>query len=513
MTLTAHTGRDAPTGLPTHAGPATAGAEAGAEAGAGAGVGQWATVSRDRTAPTVRPLTEHWETVRALVRALHERTAAPSPAPPGDAAVFTPDGELPTLDGPLRDLLSAATARVTRLPDHRGTRLHLLDLRGDPRAHPAQPAGALLVVARAVQHVRRTGRRITLLAPSSGNTATALREAVLRAQRCGLAHPDQIRVVALVPACSRHKVADSPLARHPQLRRRNPLVVYHGSEPGAVHELAAAYCRERAHSLRTATGTDLWHVRDPVDHRVADALRAFVEHDALGAADVRGRLHAQAVATGSGLLGHRLGSTLAKPQDAPGSAAPRYLLVQHLRTPDLVLHLLTGSFSHEGVPPYVHDRARGVHRQPADGLDPHFPHTAHHPQEVLDPTFFTRAPDTAREVSMLVRTHGGDGIVVSRYECLARYPSVRAMLRPAGVELPADPARLGEWSLVMAMTGVLNAIDRGLVTEPEVVVHGTGSYGRDERAPVPPASARYADSVDELHAVLTRALAPLGRRS
>ncbi|MBQ1161040.1 hypothetical protein KBZ21_23570 [Streptomyces sp. A73] len=505
MTLTAHTVRDALTGLPAHAGAAAT--------GAGAGAGQRATVSRDRTAPTVRPLTERWETVRALVRALHERTAAPAPAPPRDAAVFTPDGELPTLDGPLRDLLSAATARVTRLPDHRGTRLHLLDLRGDPRAHPAQPAGALLVVARAVQHVRRTGRRITLLAPSSGNTATALREAVLRAQRCGLAHPDQIRVVALVPACSRHKVADSPLARHPQLRRRNPLVVYHGSEPAAVHELAAAYCRERAHSLRTATGTDLWHVSDPVDHRAADALRAFVEHDALGAADVRGRLHAQAVATGSGLLGHRLGSTLVEPQDAPGAAAPRYLLVQHLRTPDLVLHLLTGSFSREGVPPYVHDRARGVHRQPIDGLDPHFPHTAHHPQEVLDPTFFTRAPGTAREVSTLVRTHGGDGIVVSRYECLARYPSVRAMLRPAGVELPADPARLGEWSLVMAMTGVLNAIDRGLVTEPEVVVHGTGSYGMDERAPVPPASARYADSVDELHAVLTRALAPLGRRS
>ncbi|UNZ19903.1 DUF6002 family protein [Streptomyces sp. 891-h] len=489
--------------------------------------------SPNSAAPTgSRPLTDHWDTVRTLVRALHERAATPAPPPPRDAAVFTPDGELPPLDGPLRAYLSAAAARVVRLPDHRGTRLHLLDLCAAPEARSAQSAGALLVVARAVHHARCTGERIALLAPSSGNAATALRDAVLRAQRCGLAHPDQVRVVALVPAGSRHKVADSALARHPELRRRNPLVFYHGSEPGSVHELAAAYCRERAHALRTGTGAALWYVRDPVDHRAADALRAFVEREALGAAGAGGRAHAQAVATGSGLLGHRLGSTLLEPDGTDGAGrtgerdgrggaagrngtpAARYLLVQQLHTPDLVLHLLTGSFSREGVPPYAYDRARRLHHQPAGGTpDPHFPRTAHHPQEILDPTFFTRAPATAPELSALVRTHGGDGIVVSRYECLARYPSLRAMLRPAGVELPADPARLGEWSLVMALTGVLNALDRGLLTEPDVVVHGTGSYGVDDRPPVPDPLARYADSVDELHAVLTRALSPRGRRS
>ncbi|MGP3987954.1 DUF6002 family protein [Streptomyces sp. 3N207] len=493
MTLTAHTGLAAHPDLAAHTG---------------------LTAAPQQQAPPGQPLTRHWDTVRALVRALHEGTAAAEPAAPQDPAAFTPDGELPPLDGPLRSFLAPAAARVVRLPDYRGTRLHLLDMCHGPGSRSVQSGGALVMVARAVQHVRRTGQDVTLLAPSSGNRATALRDAVLRAQQCGLAGPDQVRVVSLVPACSRHKVADSALARHPQLRRRNPLVVYHGSEPGAVHELAAAYCRERARTLRTGTGTALWYVHDPVDQRAVDALRAFVERDALGAAPAAGRVHAQAVATGSGLLGHRLGSTLVDPEGAAGPASARYLLVQQLHNPDLVLHLLTGSFSREGVPPYKYDRARRVHRQPPESLDPRFPPTTHSPEEILEPTFFTRAPGTAPETSALVRTQGGGGIVVSRYECLARYPSVRAMLRPAGVELPADPARLAEWSLVMALTGVMNAVQRGLLAEPEVVVHSTGSYSADDddRAPVPDTRARYADSVDELHAVVSRALGPHGWR-
>ncbi|MBO8192082.1 hypothetical protein ITI46_10450 [Streptomyces oryzae] len=487
MTLTTHTRRATDTGL---------------------------AVPLGQPAPSGQSLADHWETVRALVRALHEQATAAAPGDPQDPASFTPDGDLPPLDGQLRSYLAPAAARVVPLPDYRGTRLHLLDLCHGPGAREVQPGGALVMVARAVQHARATGRPVTLLAPSSGNLATALRDAVLRAQLCGLAGPDQVRVVSLVPACSRHKVADSALARHPQLRRRNPLVVYHGSEPGAVHELAADYCRERASALRTGTGSALWYVRDPVDQRAVDALRAFVERKALGAAPAAGRVHAQAVATGSGLLGHRLGSTLVDPDGAAAAGPARYLLVQQLRTPDLVLHLLTGSFSRAGVPPYRYDRARRVHLQPPASTDPHFPRTTHAPEEILEPTFFTRAPATAPATSALVRTHGGDGIVVSRYECLARYPSVRAMLRPAGIELPSDPARLAEWSLVMTLTGVMNAVERGLLTEPEVVVHGTGSYGADDegRAPVPDALARYADSVDELHAAVTRALDPHGRR-
>ncbi|MBE9499211.1 hypothetical protein IHE61_14900 [Streptomyces sp. GKU 257-1] len=114
-------------------------------------------------------------------------------------------------------------------------------------------------------------------------------------------------------------------------------------------------------------------------------------------------------------------------------------------------------------------------------------------------------------MSALLRAHGGTGIVVSRYECLARYPSLRALLAPAGVALPADPARLADWSLVMALTGALNAAERGLPAGPEVVVHRTAAHGAADRAPVPGALARYADSADELHAVLTGALDDRGR--
>ncbi|WP_432069770.1 DUF6002 family protein [Streptomyces sp. AA1529] len=461
-----------------------------------------------------RPLTDHWDTVRALVRDAHPRQAGPAPGdgdPAGaDPAGFAPDGELPALDGPLRGYLAAAGTRVTRLPDHRGVRWQLFDHCAAAGSRTAQPDTALLLVARAVQHTRRTGRRIALLAPSSGNLASTLRDALLRAHRYGLAHPDQVRVIALVPAAARHKVADSPLARHPELRRRNPLVVHHGAEPGAVHELAAAYCRAHARALRTGTGTALWYVRDPVEHRAAAALRAFVERDALGAAPAAGRVHAQTADTGSAALGHRAGSALAA-DGAADAAGPRPLLVQQPRTCGLVLHLLTGSCSREGAPRYRYDAARRLHHQAAGSPDPHFPRTAHHPEEVVEPAFFTRAPGTAPEVSALLRAHGGTGIVVSRYECLARYPSLRALLAPAGVALPADPARLADWSLVMALTGALNAAERGLPAGPEVVVHRTAAHGAADRAPVPGALARYADSADELHAVLTGALDDRGR--
>jgi hypothetical protein len=43
--------------------------------------------------------------------------------------------------------------------------------------------------------------------------------------------------------------------------------------------------------------------------------------------------------------------------------------------------------------------------------------------------------------------------------------------------LPEDPARLREWSAVMALTGALNAIERGIVPPGhEIVLHGSGYY-------------------------------------
>jgi hypothetical protein len=81
----------------------------------------------------------------------------------------------------------------------------------------------------------------------------------------------------------------------------------------------------------------------------------------------------------------------------------------------------------------------------------------------------------------LIARYGGDGIVVSRRESLARYPLLREWFDQTSVRLPADPALLREWSLVMVLTGVCNAIDRGLVPAGhEIVVHGSGCYGGDD---------------------------------
>ncbi len=106
--------------------------------------------------------------------------------------------------------------------------------------------------------------------------------------------------------------------------------------------------------------------------------------------------------------------------------------------------------------------------------------------ENLDPTFYTHRPATSAEINEVIRRDGGDGIVVSRHECLARYPQIRELLAGARVRLPADPGDVREWADVMVMTGVLNAVERGLV-EPgaEIVVHGSGTYDSADFTPVP----------------------------
>jgi hypothetical protein len=66
---------------------------------------------------------------------------------------------------------------------------------------------------------------------------------------------------------------------------------------------------------------------------------------------------------------------------------------------------------------------------------------------------------------------------VSLHECLERYAQARALLRDLQASLPADPRDLREWSLAMAVTGTLNAIDRDLIdADDDIVIHGSGSY-------------------------------------
>lgn len=164
------------------------------------------------------------------------------------------------------------------------------------------------------------------------------------------------------------------------------------------------------------------------------------------------------------------------------TAPPHYFLIQHLGAADMVLSLYHGTTSYEHVPDYRYDPVSGLFTQ---GTDPHFPVTTFDPGEVLDRTFYTRSPSTSEQMNNLIHIQGGGGVVVSLHECLSRYSEIHALLAGAGYKLPADPRQIREWSLVMAMTGVLNGIDRRLISEPDILVHCSGSYTTDDYSPIP----------------------------
>jgi hypothetical protein len=169
-------------------------------------------------------------------------------------------------------------------------------------------------------------------------------------------------------------------------------------------------------------------------------------------------------------------SGLADVKDRPAS-----LLVQHLATPDMVLYLCTGDYSRAGLPRYQPDSS-GLLRQ---DRSPYFPAATLDVNEVIDPTFYTHRPPTSPAMKAVIAAHGGSGVVVSSHECLERYPQIRDLLSGLGRDLPDDPRALREWSVVMALTGTLNALDRGLLGDAaEVVVHGSGWYSDGDFAPV-----------------------------
>ncbi len=147
-------------------------------------------------------------------------------------------------------------------------------------------------------------------------------------------------------------------------------------------------------SCRRRHGTNLWFSLALPNYLVADTARAYFEQDA-DPTDAAGRprLHAHAVSSAFGLLGYHRGRTVLE-RDGRASAAsrPATLLVQHLATSDMVLSLRHGGFDRDALPGYRRDAATGLFRQDADEPDPHFPATLHDPDEVLDPTFYTRRP-------------------------------------------------------------------------------------------------------------------------
>lgn len=407
---------------------------------------------------------------------------------------------LPTPGPALTAYLSASDIAAADLGAYHGRHLRLLDLMRNPRTRTTKTFPSLLIAARAAEHIRRTGERVMIVTPSSGNKATALRDAVLTAHRAGLAAPDELSIMSVVPAASRGKLWASPLDEDDAARHANPVVLYPGADTDRVKVLARSMVDRCAADLREKHGVRLWYTLDLANYRVADTVRALVEHDHLPAAGAR--LHVHAVSSAFGLLGHDLGvRRLAAAGRTP--TPPRYLLVQHLDTADMVLSLRFGSTARDAMPAYRFDPATEHYHQDED---PHFPSVTASVTENLDSTFYTRNPATSPEMNALIAREGGDGIVVSRYECLRRYPALREMLAPSGYELPADPSDLREWSLVMALTGILNAIDRDLVAEPDVLVHGSGSYGAADFTPIPAGHLHTAADADDLAAIAYAAL-------
>lgn len=432
-----------------------------------------------------------------LARYYGEVTTSPVLGVQPPKPYFEPAWAFPALDDDLRAFLSPATAKYELLPEYNGVSLRILDLRRNPATQTTKTFASLLIVARAVEHLRRTGEAIILFTPSSGNKAVALRDAVQRALDFGLATRQSLRIVTLTPERTIDKLRRSGLSEDPELLALNPVGVLPGDEPEAVKEIGANFVRE--FSLNNRPTTKLWATLNLDNYRQADQVRAFADYE-FGAASVAGLrlIHAHAVSSAFGLLGYQAGLDRLV---AMGHAVnqPGYLLVQHLGTCDMVLHSYFGSFDRSRVPAF---RERGG--EWVQDEVPIFPQRTWSPSEVLEETFYTRRPVTASHMSRLISDHGGGGIVVSLSECLQRYSECRELLESTDVSLPDDPRKIREWSMVMALTGVLNAIDRGVVRDVDgVVVHASGTYAVGDYDPLPVSAMTPVTSAADLHDLLS----------
>lgn len=419
-------------------------------------------------------------------------------ANPASDEEFEPPFELPPLDERMRKFLAPATAELVELGSYSGIPLRLLDLRQNPGTQTTKTFASTIIVARAVSHINKTGQSILLFSPSSGNKAIALRDAVERAIRAELATPKQLRIATLTPAQTIQKLRSSYLSEDPELRNLNPVFILDHEKPEHVKQIGKEFKELYRH--RGEIGRPkLWHSLKLDNYRFSDQARAFFDLEFGSAGDkVRRTVHVHSVSSAYGLLGYQSGiDTLRK---LGTEAAPaRYLLVQHLATSDMVRHLLSGNFEENGEPTY-HRTATGEWRQ---YTNPHFPKKTWDPKEVLENTFYTHEPVTAEEMTSLIRSQGGSGIVVSLLECMDRYAECRILLERSAVKLPPDPRDLKEWSLVMAVTGLMTAIDRGLLGNVDgCTIHASGSYAVDDFRSIPTTDLRKIGSAQQMLSAL-----------
>lgn len=391
---------------------------------------------------------------------------------PAQTTAFAPAFEYPRLNDRWEEFFSVARAALTPLETYAGRSVLLFDLMKNPGTHTTKTTASLLMVARAVQHIRTTGESILIFTPSSGNKAIALRDAVARALDLGLTTPDKLRIASLLPSASVHKIRRSSLTESTELKWLNPIMLYAGGEAADVKKIGKAFVERAAQR----GGERIWFSLDIANYKVADACRAFYEYEHARMDPARRRVQAHAVSSAYGLLGYQHGletmAGLGIVQPQPG-----YLLVQHLATSDMVRHYLGAARRHDTPVDWTYHAAEGIYTQ---GANPHFPAETWDTEENFEPTFYTHNPPTAAEMTALILAQGGSGIVVSLAECLRRYGAVCHHLAQSDRPLPPDPRRLAEWSLVMGATGLFNAFDRGLLEGfDEAVLHGSGMYLND----------------------------------
>ena len=413
---------------------------------------------------------------------------------------FEPSMELPLLDDAMRQFLSAATAQFFELGMYRGIPLRLLDLRGNPNTQTTKTLASTLIVARAVRHIQKTGERILLFSPSSGNKAIALRDAVLRALQAKLVSEEQLRIITLTPVQTVEKLRSTELYDNPRLRALNPVFVLDTDSPERVKAIGQEF--KEAFSRAGISDLTLWHSLRLENYRFSDQTRAFFDFEYGDAWDVgRKTVHVHAVSSAYGLLGYLSGLKFLR-ENNHAVASPSFLLVQHLATSDMVLHMLDGDFSGTSTPRY----SRLLGGLWGQSESPHFPATTWSPSEVLEPTFYTHQPTTADEMTAAIRESGGSGIVVSLHECVQRYSECVELLANTSVRLPQDPRDLKEWSLVMALCGCLNAIDRGLLTSNNgCTIHASGSYSCQDYKCIPVNGLTYINTADDMLAFFRQA--------
>jgi hypothetical protein len=146
---------------------------------------------------TVNMISDFYEEIQEVARHLNQ------PSSPGtDGDLFSPGFSLPAMDEDIRRYLSVADVRWSDLDPIGGRRVSLLNLFSNPGTRTTKTMASLIMVLRAVQYIRASGEGVMIVAPSSGNKAIALRDAVGRAIAGGLATADELRILTITPDVS-----------------------------------------------------------------------------------------------------------------------------------------------------------------------------------------------------------------------------------------------------------------------------------------------------------------------